>query len=159
PIPEYVTLRGHTGAVTDAAFHPTDGRSLVSGDTDGTVRVWDFRNGKMIGVFHGPPTAYQVSVAYSPDGRRLAAANGLPGQPVRVWEVATEKEIGNFPHHIDGVMCVAFSPDGEYIASSGFDFTVRVWDATTAQEVRAFEDHNWPVFGVAFSPNGRHLAS
>jgi WD40 repeat protein len=159
PIPEYLTLRGHMGAVTDVVFHPTDGRSLVSADTEGTVRVWDFRSGTMLGALYGPPSSFRASVAYSPNGRRLAAAGGSSGQPVRVWDIATEKEICNFPGHTDTVMCVAFSPDGGHVASVGFDFTVRVWDATTAKEARAFRDHNWAVLGVAFSPDGRHLAS
>src|SRR5262249_21669619 len=56
--------------------------------------------------------------------------------------------------------CVAFSPDGQHVASAGMHpFIVRVWDVTTGQEVRAFQGPDWPVHGVAFSPDGRHLAA
>ncbi len=67
--PEHLTLRGHTGAVTDVAFHPTDGRSLVSAGTDGTVQMWDPRSGKELDILHVPPSDFGVRVAYSPDGR------------------------------------------------------------------------------------------
>jgi len=155
---EYLTLRGHEGAVTDVAFHPSDEHSFVSASTDGTIRMWDFRSGKMLGALHGTPSAHRLRVAYGPDGRRLAAISGLEGAPL-VWEVATAKQIGNFPQHIGGIMCVSFSPDGGHIATAGYDFTVRVWDATTTQEVRAFSNHDWPIFTIAFSPDGRRLAS
>jgi len=162
PTPEYLTLRGHTGAVTDVAFHPTDGRSLVSAGTDGTIRTWDFWSGKQLRVQHGTPPQLTARVAYSPDGRRLATVsqvvNQSLGQPVRVWDVATEKEICKFPGTY-AAGALAFSPDGGHIASAGYDFIVSVWDATTGEEVRAFKDHDWPICGVAFSPDGRHLAS
>jgi WD40 repeat protein/serine/threonine protein kinase len=160
PTPEYLTLRGHTGAVTDVAFHPTDGRSLISAGTDGTVRKWDARSGKPMGVLDIPPSIYPVSVAYSPDGQRLAVASSIQdGAAVKIWDTASDKEIALLRGNVSRDSCVAFNPDGRHVASGGFDYVVRIWEATTGQLLPPLTAHKWPILGVAFSPDGKHLAS
>jgi WD40 repeat protein len=162
-------LHGHAGAVTDVAFHPTDGRSLVSAGADGTIQVWDARSGEKLETLHVPPTAYGVRVAYSPDGRRLAVVSGENARAaVTIWDTATAKRTESFPEQTTD-MCVAFSPDGRHVASAGMasasmtsasmDFDVRVREATTGKLLSVVPNHKWPINGVAFSPDGRFLAS
>jgi len=112
PTPEFRTLRGHASAVTDVAFHPTDGRTLVSAGTDGTVRVWDFRTGTELVPRRRTGFGRRPRLAYSPDGRRLVVSAGI--QPVRHWDTTTGTDGPPFRGPTAGVDCVAFSPDGPF---------------------------------------------
>ena len=97
------------------------------------------------------------SVAFSPDGTRLAS--GSFDNSVRLWDVVTGNEIRRFEGHTDWVLSVAFSPDATRLASGSYDRTVRLWDVATGDEVRRFEGHTEVVYSVAFSPDGTRLAS
>ena len=77
PTPEYRTLRGHAGAVSDVEFHPRDGRTLLSAGTDGTVREWDFQAGTELVHRQRTTASRRPQLAYSPDGRRLAVSEGI----------------------------------------------------------------------------------
>jgi serine/threonine protein kinase len=102
-------------------------------------------------------TDHVSSVAFSPDGQRLASASS--DQTVRIWEVATGRELRILQAHTDGVRSVAFSPNDQRLASASMDRTVRIWETVTGGELRTLQGHTHHVLDVTFSPDGQRLAS
>jgi WD40 repeat protein/serine/threonine protein kinase len=102
-------------------------------------------------------TNWVESVAFSPDGTRLAS--GSQDRTVKLWDPGTGRELRTLKGHTKGVQCVAFSPDGALLASASDDRTVKVWDVGTGQELRTLKGHAKDLLGVAFSPDGARLAS
>ena len=86
----------------------------------------------------GTPAAV-MSVAFSPDGKRLASAS--EDGTVKLWDAATGQETLTLKGHTDIVTSVAFSPDGKRLASASRDGTVKVWDAATGQEILTLKGH------------------
>jgi len=78
---------------------------------------------------------------------------------IRVWEVATGKQVLELKGHEHTVFSVGFSPNGRLLASGSKDGTIRVWDVATGQALGKFTDGNVPVNSVVFSPDGAMLAS
>ena len=98
-----------------------------------------------------------TSVAFSPDGRWLAA--GATDGLVYVLDAQTFELLRWLEGHAGEVNSVAFSPDGARLASGSHDRTVRLWDVASGAALQRLEGHEYTVTSVAFSPDGARLAS
>ncbi|KAJ7854402.1 WD40-repeat-containing domain protein [Mycena olivaceomarginata] len=151
-------LEKHTQVVASVALSP-DGKRIVSGSYDETVRVWDSESGEVIaGPFNGH-TDSVTSVAFSPDGKRIVS--GSEDKTVRVWDSESGEVVaGPFNGHTDWLTSVALSPDGKRIVSGSRNKTVRMWDLESGEVVAGpFNGHTNSVRSVAFSPDGRRIVS
>jgi hypothetical protein len=104
-------------------------------------------------VAEGGYQGYVFSVVFSPDGKRIAAAD----DPARIWDATTGKELKTLRGHGVRVISVAFSPNGKRLVTGSPDRTARVWDSSTGDELLTLRA-GFSVAGVAFSPDGKSIA-
>jgi WD40 repeat protein len=143
--------------VSSLAFSPDGLMLAIAGYKE--VQILDNKRGS-IARLQGPSDAVR-SVAYSSDGRWLAAAGGAPGRSgeVVLWDTATGQPAHKLKGHRDYIYQVAFSGDSRLLATSSYDRSITIWEVASGREVRTLKDHTDAVYPVAFSPDGKLLAS
>ncbi|KAG8712341.1 hypothetical protein FRC09_019984 [Ceratobasidium sp. 395] len=146
-----------SGRVLSTTYSP-DGRRIVSGSNDMTVRIWDAETGDQL---LDPLTGHSdsvSSVAFSSDGRWIAS--GSLDKTIRLWDGETRKARDNpLRGHTHAVHSVAFSPNGSRLVSGSEDLTARVWDVEADQSMLELCGHLDTVWFVAFSPDGNRIIS
>jgi RNA polymerase sigma factor (sigma-70 family) len=143
------------------AFAP-DGKTLAATSRGETIHLLDVDTGMMRSLVHNQTL---FAYAFSPDSSLIAGGGyELPkgnkaGYFVRLWDVASGKELRQFAHGSSGIRALAFSPDGKTLAGGDDDARLRLWDVDTAKQQRIFPPDGYRVRSVAFTPDGQTVAA
>ncbi|MEX2168052.1 MAG: protein kinase [Pirellulales bacterium] len=148
---EMACLRGHESTVCAVSWS-SNGDRLASGARDNSIRIWNVASQRE--ETRSPDNGDVVrSVVWFPDNMRVAAA---VGKAVLTWRVENWTSEGELAVHEKGVLSLAVSPDGRYLASSGYGGDVLVSDLD-AGEVMMRATAMSAVWALSFSPDGRFL--
>ena len=143
----------HDTAVMSVAISP-DGRTVVSGDWVGRIRLWDVETREVRRQINDRP-GYVEGLAISPDGRLLLSVGARDGGGAYVRDLGTGKKIGRT---VAGAIFAEFGPDGKsFVTGSGYEWA-RLWRTSDRGQIGAAMKHGILAKGAAFSPDGRVLA-
>jgi WD40 repeat protein len=162
------TLEGHIDGVSTVAITP-DGKKIVSGSWDFTIRVWDLENddgSNKVKTLEGHRGVID-SIAITPDGKKIVS--GSQDNTIRVWDLESGsqiKKLGNpdwiYQRVVTPFNSIAITPDGKKIVSAGGgtqDNTIRVWDLESGSQIKKLEGHERIVDAIAITPDGKKIVS
>ena len=165
--------------INGLSFSP-DGRFLAIA-TPQRIELWDAANGDEVRVFTTEPNTFYRLLAFSPDGKMLAAVAQFnrfpqPAEPstvIQIWETASGTErmrvhLAATPvqapnqrrfYYAQGANGLAFSTDGRFLAASGNDSTIHLWDLHSGKESVPLGGFEGNAGALLFTADGRELAA
>jgi WD40 repeat protein len=145
----------HTKPVLGVAISP-DGKIVVSGSADNTIKVWDLASGRLLRTIE-PHSSWIFSVAISPDGKNIVSGNW--DNTIDIWQIEDGKRLRSLNGHKDSVTSVAISPDGKTIVSGSKDRTIKIWNIADGNLQQTLTGHTNSINSVAISSDGKTIIS
>lgn len=154
---ESLVVRATPSEVLCVACAP-DGKSIASGSSDHTIRIWDVRTGQMVKEPLKGHSDQVTSLGYSHDGTRIVS--GSCDSTIRIWDVHTGQMIGEpLRGHTKQITSVWYSHSGTRIVSFSKGNTIRFWDTHTGEMIgEPREGFGEQITSVVHSPDGTHFA-
>jgi WD40 repeat protein len=153
---ELPALAGHEGNAKETST-PMERETLTARRNGKIVEQQASMTWQHWESFTSERPASVISMALSPDGRRLAT--GGNDYNIKLWDLDANQELRTLPGQSGWVRAVAFSSTGQVVASGGDDLLVKLWDAESGKLIKSLEGHTDRIRSVAFSPNEKTLAS
>jgi WD40 repeat protein len=157
-IPHIEPRKAVKAQIASLAWRP-DGKLIALG-LYREVKLVDAATGAAVATLANH--AEQVrAVAFTRDGKLLAAAGGLPARKgeVKIWSVDDRAEVRSIAGHADCIYAAAFSPDGKVLATASYDKLIKLWDVATGKELRTLKDHIDAIYALGFAADGARLVS
>ena len=144
--------------VTALTFSP-DGSELFAGGLR-ELTVWNPATGALVRRI-GNVAPRTFTIGFTPDGQKLAAASGAPGEygELRLFEPKTGALLSQLLSSTDAVLGFDFSPSGELLATAGADHSLSIFETASGLRLHRLPVHSDAVTAVAFSPDGTKVAS
>ncbi|KAG2751654.1 WD40 repeat-like protein [Suillus brevipes Sb2] len=157
-------FKGHTGFVW-GAIHLPGGQRIITCSGDGSLRVWNTKNGKQIGEDWRDGDCGVWSMALSPDGKKVVS--GSHDGAVRLWDIETCKVVKKWTGHTGIVKSVSWSRDGRRVLSGSWDGTARQWEVESGETmpkpleniIASIKTGHERVYAVVYSPDTTLIAT
>ena len=151
----YQTPHLKIGSIKAIAYNP-DGKTIASGSSDNSIRLWNAQSGETISTLKGH-SDWVSSIAYSPDGKTIAS--GSDDGTIHLWNAQSGETINTLKGHSRAILTIAYNPDGKTIASCSTDGTIQLWNAQSGETVNTLKGYSGFVETIAYSPDGKTIAS
>jgi len=159
PVPQAdqsrMILEGHSDEVWSVAVTP-DGKTVVSGSGDKSLKVWDLESGQCLTTFEGHTDGVE-RVAVTPDGKTVVSAS--LDHSLKRWDLSSGQRVNTFEGHSNCVSGVFVTRDGRAVVSGSWDDTVKLWDLESGQCRATFQGHTSSVWSVAATPDSKRVVS
>ena len=147
--PELVLPAGHTKQVTLATYSP-DGKFVLTGSPDLTIRSWESSSGRELNTFKGLKSIPSF-LRFSPSGKTLLA--GCQDGSILLWDFESRALINTVKIHSDSISCVDFFAEDRFLSASK-DKTAKIYDLSTGKVTTTIRESRYKILSAAYYPQG-----
>jgi len=147
-------FKGHTHVIWSVCYSP-DGKKVLTGSNDNSVKEWSVENGECLHTYYGKEN-YIDKACYSPDGKKILTGGG---HVLIEWLVETRECLRPYKGHSSSVTQFCYSPDGKKILSCSYDETIKEWSVESGECIQTYKGHSSIVNNVCYSPDGEKILS
>lgn len=152
------TLSGHKELVYSVSFSP-DGKHLLSGSFDKTLKLWDVATGKEVKTYAGASGHNDLilTTAFNPDG--LSFASGAKDNTIKLWDMPASGGFREYPGSTAPIVSEAITSDGSKLATGQQDGLIRIWNTSDGKELAKLQASTTPILSLAISADAQWLAA